>query len=540
MTATAALAATRNITPGDIRFIANEAWNAQQRTCPVCLMTGSTAPKLAVPALEPPHEALTLLECQSCRSLFYEPPGIRDFDEISGARKEFARFYAEAGGGVWETIWPLLVAADRGSFLDVGCGFGFAVDFWQTTARGDAVGVELAEYGAMGALALGVTIHRELLDDCKALVGRTFDIVYASEVVEHVERPGAFVNMLARRVNAEGVLILTTPAAAFVAPKNTSSSLLGALAPGFHGFLLSAQAFEQLVRDAGFAHVEVRRFTERQIAWASRRPLKLDFNDARMRAVAFDYMVARLGTLEQGSAEWQGYAYRLLRDFTNLGRLVEAHALERQLREAMHIADGFSLDRLDSVVERYAAARTLAEVGSVGAFFLPCYLYYAATLAERVDRDYARARRCYGAAAEMAKSAARISVAYFGEAASIYWPARIGDALLALALGDDSHAATLVELAEHGHQLTAEHAFSLAEPGRVETLLPAVVEDLEWLGRFNAAAMIAGAYANYLARAHNADPRAPAYAQRAQALAGKARGAGKLASTSISYNFTTR
>jgi SAM-dependent methyltransferase len=457
---------------------------------------------LDVPALAEPHLPLTLLRCARCASLIYDRPGIRDFSDLGATGDGFSRFYAEVAGGVWETIWPLLVARGEGGLLDVGCGYGFALDFWQRTGRGEAVGVELASYGAHGADALGVTIHRELFQACTPLRGRRFDIVYASEVIEHVEAPRAFAALLAQWVADDGVLIMTTPAAEFVAAENVGATLLTALAPGFHGFLLSAAALEQALHAAGFAHVEVRRFHERQIAWASQRPLVLDFDEARMRGACFDYMTARLNEFDPGSPVGLGYAYRLLRDYTNTGRFTEAHALERRLREALRAVFGPGIDDVDAIVAGYAGAESIEDLGRIGPYFLPGYLQFAGTLAQHVDGDHARARTLYRAAAQCARDASRVGIVFFGEAASIYWPARIADAVLGLALGDDGGAATLVELAAQGARPSAAHAFGVASPAQIESLLPSVAEELAARGHWPAAGIVADAYARYVDDRH--------------------------------------
>jgi SAM-dependent methyltransferase len=497
--------AMRSITPLDVRFAASDAPH-RAVACVACGTTADAAPVLDVPVLVPPHAELTLARCARCASLVYDPPGIRDFSDLGANRALFARFYAEVAGGVWETIWPLLAAGRTGSLLDVGCGFGFAVDFWQRSRRGDAVGVELADYGAAGASALGVTIHGEMLEDCEALRGRRFDVVYASEVFEHVEAPAAFARLLARRVADDGVLVLTTPAAEFIAPEHRGPTLLAALAPGFHGFLLSAGALEQLLRDAGFEHVEVRRFHERQVAWASRQRLQIELDDPRMRAACFDYMAARLDTLDAASPAALGYAYRLLRDYTNTGRLVEAHELLRRLRGAVERVYGTTAIDADAVVDRYAKARSLDDVGAIGPFFLPGYFHFAGALAQHVERDYPRALACYRAAAETSRSAARVGIVLFGEAASIHWPARIAHAVLTLALGDDGGAVTLAELAAHGRTLDAEHAFTTVDARRIEELLPGVAEELTARGRWQAAAVVARAYAGHVEREYGVDP----------------------------------
>src|SRR5690349_4147011 len=222
------------ITPDDIRWLPVGETPVGGKRCPVCGTENGHAAVLDVPSMLPHATILRLFRCGGCSSLIYDPPDIADFSDLAGDQDTFWRFYVEVGGGVWETIWPILAAARRGSLLDVGCGFGFALDFWQRAGRGEAVGLELANYGRRGAAMLGVTIHGELLQHCTALAGRRFDVVYASEVIEHVPDPRAFATLLAPWVSDDGVLIMTTPAASFIAPENRSTTMLAALAPGFH------------------------------------------------------------------------------------------------------------------------------------------------------------------------------------------------------------------------------------------------------------------------------------------------------------------
>ncbi len=215
----------------------------------------------------------------------------------------------------------------------------------------------------MGARLLDIPVYHELLQDCAPLAGRRFDLVYASEVVEHVPDPAAFVALLAERLTPEGVLVLTTPTVDYVRPENLSHTLLAALSPGFHGFLLSAQAFGDLARAAGLAHVEVRTFGERQMLWASRAPLVLDFEDGRMRGPYLDYMAEHVAKRDSGSPVWQGYAYRLLRDLTNAGRYAQAQPLAQSLFAAVAESHGAHVLDPAATLVKVAACTTLADFG---------------------------------------------------------------------------------------------------------------------------------------------------------------------------------
>src|SRR5664279_2095961 len=160
---------------------------------------------------------------------------------------------------------------------------------------------------------LGLTVHDRLLQECAVLDGRRFDVVYASEVIEHVPDPNAFVALLARYVADDGVLVLTTPACEFIVPAEHSPTLYAALAPGFHGFLLSGKAFADAARRCGFAHVDVRRFNERQVLWASRRPLAVDPASGSLFSGYLDYLDGHVARFDGASPVWQGLAYRRIK-----------------------------------------------------------------------------------------------------------------------------------------------------------------------------------------------------------------------------------
>src|SRR6266508_5816239 len=98
------------LTPAAVQWLTD----APERAipCVVCGHVGPHTPILSVPGMAPPHPLLTLARCSGCGSGFYDPPGIHDFSDLNADRDEFWRFYIEAGGGVWETICPLLAVAD--------------------------------------------------------------------------------------------------------------------------------------------------------------------------------------------------------------------------------------------------------------------------------------------------------------------------------------------------------------------------------------------------------------------------------------------
>ncbi|HEX4523882.1 MAG TPA: class I SAM-dependent methyltransferase [Casimicrobiaceae bacterium] len=488
------------ITPDDIRWLPPTAAPVDGKRCPVCGDASPHAPVLDVPAMAPRGIMLSLLRCGRCGSLFYDPPDIANFSDLGGDSESFWRFYVEVGGGVWETIWPILAAARRGSLLDVGCGFGFALDFWQRSGRGEAVGLELAEYGRQGAAMLGVTIHSELLQDCAPLAGRRFDVVYASEVIEHVSDPMAFAALLAPWVADDGVLIMTTPAASFIAPENQSTTLLAALAPGFHGFLLSADAFVDAARRAGFTHVEGRTFHERQMVWASRRPLEVRPRGQGAHSAYLAYLAARVADAsDTASPVWQGLAYRYGKELVSAGRAAEANAVMSGLSAAMIARFGPEILDPEAVRPRLRACATLEEYGETAPYFLPSLFFFLGALAH-LERNASLALRYYAGAADCALESARFGALFFLEALSLLWPARTRHAELLLARGEiAAGVASLVRLAGEGGRCDARNGYALASRELLETTVPHWCELLWSHGRHDDARALFAAHRGYLA-----------------------------------------
>ena len=490
------------ISPDDIRWRGDDAPPVTGARCPVC---GDAAPRAAVldvPSMAPPHPLLTLLRCPACGSGHFDPPGITSFADLGQNREDFWRFYVEVGGGVWETIWPVLAdTAPRATLLDVGCGFGFAVDCWSRLGRGEAVGVELADYGQVGARLLGITVYDRLLDDCAPLAGRRFDVVYASEVIEHVPDPRAFVAMLARYVADDGVLVLTTPAMAFVTPADHSPTLHAALAPGFHGFLLSAEAFADTARRSGFVHVDARVLGERQILWASRVPLRVDTTASRMFPQYLRYLEALVDRDDPASPVWQGMAYRLVKEWSNGGQPHRAHALAQRLMAALAIAYGADVADPERTLARLRACGSLQEVGKAMPYFLPNLYFHLGNLALAAGRDAAQAQRMYAGTVACTLELCRFGSIFFLEAISLVWAARAALADLLLAQGKLADGAALyARIAAAGDIGSAADAYARAGAPMLEVRVPAMAEHLRRHGSATAAQTIFEGYCEHVRR----------------------------------------
>lgn len=220
-----------------------------------------------------PGSVLELFECGACGSFFFDGE-----DPVLGYEflpyGEYWLDYAQGGAGIITMLSPLFALGDlpEGDMIDVGCGFGFVVDYWARN-RGAAVGLERSAFGAQGAKMLGADIRPLYLDGFREQEPeRRFSIVYSSEVIEHVADPAAFLAELVGMMDDDGLLVLTTPDSSAISPETPRPKVIAALSPQFHYAIFSQQRMRQMVEALGLqVHIEVH--DGQMVVWASRGPL---------------------------------------------------------------------------------------------------------------------------------------------------------------------------------------------------------------------------------------------------------------------------
>ena len=175
---------------------------------------------------------------------------------------------------------------DGKTALDVGCGAGLLTE---PLARLGAVvaGIdaspEVIAVARDHAGASGLDIDYRA-GDVQQLEGQ-FDLITAMEVIEHVADPGAFVKALAKRLAANGLLVMSTPNA------TAWSKLMmivigegvGQIPKGTHDFdkFITPERLKLLLADAGLKCLDVE-----GIAWSPTRGLHLS-DDVRL-----NYLIA--------------------------------------------------------------------------------------------------------------------------------------------------------------------------------------------------------------------------------------------------------
>jgi SAM-dependent methyltransferase len=142
--------------------------------------------------------------------------------------------------------------------LDLGCGDGvFTAELARAGAR--AVGVEVAEAALARARARNPSLEFSLapIDGPLPVADSAFDLVWCSEVIEHVGDTARWLSEVKRVLAPGGRLLVTTPShgrlrLALGGVERFSEPL------GDHLHLYTRRSLHQLLGEFGFARIEIR------------------------------------------------------------------------------------------------------------------------------------------------------------------------------------------------------------------------------------------------------------------------------------------
>ena len=317
-------------------------------TCPVCGWSGTA--EAAANFTDPLDAEYTAHRCSDCGSLV-----ILDYPKDSSPDESSIDHYLEYGAGIGTIIEELgrVDPATVRSFLDVGCNFGYSLDFARSIFDWDVLGIEPSGSGVRGASELGVEIvHDYLLEGTD--LGRKFDLILSSEVLEHVPDPVGFLHAIKAQLAEGGAVLLTTPDAEVVGPGHAESDALIALSPGYHVFLATAKSLEALLTRVGFGWVSVTRegLSLRAMARVESSP------PPEGQAIAPELVERYYRDVVERSSEPSslrlGMAARLLRSTVARGAFDDVDILLPSLRELVSAVYGVDIDSPDSELRSVA------------------------------------------------------------------------------------------------------------------------------------------------------------------------------------------
>lgn len=379
--------------------------------------------------------------CPRCESLNADPDGrFWDYDEADGfgGDQSYIHHYVEIGAGI-EVLarLPERLGFVRGSsLLDVGCGFGYTLDYWRRASGGEAIGLEPSAYGALGRDLLSVEIVTKYLSDAEEIRARRFDRIISSEVIEHVPDPAAFLVELRSLLAPGGRIAVTTPAAGFVRPEAPETMVLSSLSPGFHRVLFSDAALRRLLEGAGFASCQVLTENERLIGFAGDTLLESSPDPRTERDRYIAYLIERCGEEVPRTPLARGFAYRCFKELVNEGRIEEAVPYGQRLAEGLR--DDFGIAAFDAPALRglTAECKDWRLFGRSFGFFTPCFAFYAAMAERQGAAGLAHLGASFSLAAELCSDVVATEPRFFQEAASLYWVAVFEDGLWRRDTGD--------------------------------------------------------------------------------------------------------
>ena len=292
--------------------------DSERRSRCACRLCGETETSHAL-SVDDHFGRLYLYKCNACLSFYFDGDDpVIGYE--TGVTEAFWLDYAQAGAGITTMLAPIFAISPmpKGPVLDVGCGFGFVVDFWSKLVA-PSIGLEKSYYGQVGKDMLQANIQPYYLDEFVAKHPTSgFDIIYSSEVIEHVPSPKDFLDDLNRMLIEDTILILTTPSTTAVSSDTDQAKLIAALSPGFHYTIISEQHMAQMLERCDL-NFKIETHGNQMIVWASRSALpEISYGTTHWD----DYLVYLEQLTKSDNSHLRGGAlYRLFKDSLNIGKL---------------------------------------------------------------------------------------------------------------------------------------------------------------------------------------------------------------------------
>jgi SAM-dependent methyltransferase len=99
----------------------------------------------------------------------------------------------------------------EGRILEVGCGYGYFLQC-ALDAGYDAYGIDLSPAAVKRAAErYRGRVFLGLLDEVPQIQEQTFDVIFASHLIEHITEPGAFLRTASRMLRPGGLIVMVTP-----------------------------------------------------------------------------------------------------------------------------------------------------------------------------------------------------------------------------------------------------------------------------------------------------------------------------------------
>ena len=146
-----------------------------------------------------------------------------------------------------QTILQGIDGVPAGSWLDIGCGSGYLVQ-QAGEQRWEAVGIEPGGWGQIAAQERGLRVVQGLLRE--DTFDRRFDVVSATDVIEHQPDPFLIMHLVKRYLNPGGRAFISVPAADCVHAR-WFKTRWAMVTPPTHCHFFTRASFELLAEKTG-------------------------------------------------------------------------------------------------------------------------------------------------------------------------------------------------------------------------------------------------------------------------------------------------
>lgn len=387
------------------------AWNdrtAKEARCPVCSHQGKVEQEFSFQAESlrdlVGSDRVAMLRCPHCDVRFCDPLTSVDYAD---ADERGGKFYLESGAGIDVMLEALALADSRpvSRYLEIGCSFGFLLDYARRILGWEVLGFDPGALARLGRGLLKLPIENSFFQAGQGFDGWA-DLVFCSEVIEHIPDPAPFLDLLSSALRPDGQLILTTPNGDALAEDADPAILSAILSPGHHIILYNPASITALLQRHGFAEVRVEENGFQLRVAASRTPMQGRsswFDRDRYRA----YLQALLSDSGTESPLGAGIAYRLVKEQVNGGDYDAAREIYAALRDSYRQLYGFDLADPASIPVP-AENLTFEELGKCWPFNLPGLLYFQGLVEWLGSQRPAEAAISFDAAARIGRAMRRI------------------------------------------------------------------------------------------------------------------------------------
>jgi 2-polyprenyl-3-methyl-5-hydroxy-6-metoxy-1,4-benzoquinol methylase len=337
--------------------------------CPSCGVAGEVQQILDIdyrPPVEHDDEHRFILQiCPACSARFVDNMKMMEFHSAQQVERGEDAFHVQLGAGIWPITGQLArLDKPRGAkVLEVGGAFGFGLDFCLRAKGWDGVGYDPSPFAAVGMRELDLPLRQEYFTARHLTLG-PWDVAVATELLEHISYPAAFLLLMRQALGETGVLMLSTPNAACVTPEQPVANLLPLLSPGSHTVLQTAKSLELALRAAGFAHTHIIADGLSLVAYASAARIDLLEDEVARRAMYRRYLVERAGLAGLTSDLRLGFAGRGIFEAVNDGDWPAADAAWAALLPAVQARFGLALEEMTALPAQ-ATTASLAELAQL-------------------------------------------------------------------------------------------------------------------------------------------------------------------------------